>query len=136
MNKRQPALKESIQLVTIIALGAFFLVGNNVPIQALHKEEQALNKFDNLKDFADAVKKRDESKLLENDIPLLSLKASDIYKDADQQTQDCIDLAGKIGKNLGDQEIVHCSEDPNFYQNQISSNNNNNNNNSPDNTGN
>jgi len=48
---------------------------------------------------------------------------SGAYKGADEATRKCIDLAGKIGGKLGDQEIVHCSDDPNFYQNQISSNN-------------
>jgi hypothetical protein len=56
---------------------------------------------------------------------LNAFQDSGAYKGADEATQKCIDLAGKIGGKLGDQEIVHCSEDPNFYQNQISSNNNN-----------
>jgi hypothetical protein len=60
---------------------------------------------------------------------LNAFQDSGAYKGADANTQDCIDLAGKIGDNLTDQEIVHCSEDPNFYQNQISNTNNNNNNN-------
>jgi hypothetical protein len=42
--------------------------------------------------------------------------------------QDCIGLAGKIGDNLGDQEIVNCSEDPNFYKNQIANTDDNNDN--------
>src|SRR3546814_6127767 len=45
-----------------------------------------------------------------------------------EQTQDCIDLAGKIGDNLIDQEIVRCSEDTNFFQNQIASTDDNNDN--------
>lgn len=47
---------------------------------------------------------------------------SGAYQGANEATQDCVDLAGKIGDNLGDQEIVRCSEDPNFFQNQISNN--------------
>jgi hypothetical protein len=39
---------------------------------------------------------------------------SDAYKGEDEATQKCIDLAGKIGGKLGDQKIIHCSEDPNF----------------------
>ena len=117
MNKRQPRVKLSLLLVTIIALGAFLLVGNNIPVQALHKEEQKLDKFNNLKDFADAVRNGD-AKI--DKIPLLSMKASNIYDDADKQTQDCINLAAKIGKGLVSKEIVHCVDDVNFYKNQIS----------------
>jgi hypothetical protein len=32
-------------------------------------------------------------------------------------------LAGKIGGNLIDYEIVRCPEDPNFFKNQIANNN-------------
>jgi polyhydroxyalkanoate synthesis regulator phasin len=59
-------------------------------------------------------------------IALSDFQNSGAYKGADPQTQKCIDLAGKIGKNLGDWEIVHCSEDASFYHNLISNNNNNN----------
>jgi len=58
---------------------------------------------------------------------LNAFQDSGAYQGADQETQDCIDLAGKIGDNLIDQEIVHCSEDPSFFQNQISNTDNNNN---------
>ncbi|MDP9305606.1 MAG: hypothetical protein M3O68_04600 [Thermoproteota archaeon] len=59
-------------------------------------------------------------------ISLSAFQDSGAYQGADQGTQDCIDLGGKIGHNLGDQEIVNCSEDPNFYRNEISNNNDNN----------
>jgi polyhydroxyalkanoate synthesis regulator phasin len=76
-----------------------------------------LDKFDSLKEFADAVKNGD-AKI--DKIPLLSMKASKIYDDADKQTQDCINLAAKIGKTLVSKEVVHCVDDVNFYKNQIS----------------
>ena len=61
------------------------------------------------------------------DISLNAFQDSGAYQRADEETQDCIDLAGKIGDNLGDHEIVNCFEDPNFYKNQISNADNNNN---------
>jgi polyhydroxyalkanoate synthesis regulator phasin len=61
------------------------------------------------------------------DISLNAFQDSGAYQGANKQTQDCIDLAGKIGDNLGDHEIVNCFEDPNFYKNQISNADNNNN---------
>jgi polyhydroxyalkanoate synthesis regulator phasin len=83
-------------------------------------------KYDNLNDLVDDIKNHVV------DIEDISLKAfqdSAAYQEADQETQDCIDLAGKIGDNLGDQEIVNCSDDPNFYEDQISNTNINDNNN-------
>ena len=70
-----------------------------------------------------------------DEISLSAFQDSGAYQGADQETQDCIDLAAKIGDNLGDQEIVNCSEDPNFYRNEISSTGSNDENNS-DNNGN
>jgi len=58
---------------------------------------------------------------------LNAFQDSGAYQGADEETQDCIDLAGKIGNNLGDQEIVRCTEDTNFFQNKISNTDNNNN---------
>jgi hypothetical protein len=49
------------------------------------------------------------------------------YQGADKQTQDCIDLAGKIGDKLGGQELVHCSEDANYFESKLSNTDNNNN---------
>jgi hypothetical protein len=49
-----------------------------------------------------------------DDINLNASQGSDAYKGEDEATQKCIDLAGKIGGKLGDQKIIHCSEDPNF----------------------
>ena len=87
-------------------------------------------KYDNLNDLVDDIKNHVVDI---EDISLNAFQDSGAYQKADQETQDCIDLAGKIGHNLGDQEIVNCSEDPNFYEGQISNTNSNDNNNSDDN---
>jgi hypothetical protein len=58
-----------------------------------------------------------------DEIPLDDFKNTGAYQGADEQTQDCIDLAAKIGSNLIDYEIVRCSEDQNFFKNQIGNNN-------------
>lgn len=46
---------------------------------------------------------------------LNTFQDSAAYKGADKQTQNCIDLPGKIGNNLADQEIVHCSENSEYF---------------------
>jgi hypothetical protein len=80
--------------------------------------------YDDLNDLVDDIKNRVVD---DENIALNAFQDSGAYQGADEQTQDCIDLAGKIGDNLTDREIVHCSEDPNFFEIQISNNANNNN---------
>ena len=80
--------------------------------------------YDNFNDLVNDIKNR----IVDiEDISLNAFQDSGAYQGADKQIQDCIDLAGKIGHNLGDHEIVNCFEDPNFYKNQISNADNNNN---------
>jgi hypothetical protein len=67
---------------------------------------------------------------------LNAFQDSGAYQGADKETQDCIDLAAKIGDSLTDREVVHCSDDPNYFQNRISNTNNNINNNNTDDIGN
>ena len=53
-------------------------------------------------------------------ISLKDFQNSEAYTGANEQTQACIDLAGKVGNNLADKEIVHCSEDTNYFKNKYS----------------
>ena len=53
-------------------------------------------------------------------IPLNAFQDSGAYQSASKQVQDCIDLAGKIGEKLGDQEIVHCSKDASYFEHKLS----------------
>src|SRR6185436_15238463 len=117
MNNSRPIVNISLLLGTIIAVSAFFLVFNNIPVQALHKEQQLLESFDDLTDFAKAVKSGDEE--LE-EIPIQSMKAADIYDDADDNLKDCIDQAAEIGDSLTDREVVHCVDDVNYFNNKYS----------------
>jgi polyhydroxyalkanoate synthesis regulator phasin len=80
--------------------------------------------YDNFNDLVNDIKNH----IVDiEDISLNAFQDSGAYQGADKQIQDCIDLAGKIGDNLGDHEIVNCFEDPSFYKNQISNADNNNN---------
>jgi hypothetical protein len=117
MNNSRPIVNISLLLGTIIAVSAFFLVFNNIPVQALHKEEQLLESFDDLADFAKAVRNGDEDI---EEIPIQSMKAADIYDDADDGLKDCIDQAAEIGDSLTDREVVHCVDDVNYFNNKYS----------------
>jgi len=70
--------------------------------------------YDDLNKLIDDIK----NKRVDFEISLNTFKNSGAYKGADKVMQDCIDLAGKIGKNLIDYEIVRCAEDTNFFKNQ------------------
>jgi hypothetical protein len=87
---------------------------NNTNNQSSNTDRNNPEDYDDLNELIDNIKDGDV------DIDEISLNAfqdSGAYQGADEETQDCIDLAGKIGDNLGDQEIVRCSEDTNFFQN-------------------
>ncbi|MGC2440031.1 MAG: hypothetical protein WA390_01305 [Nitrososphaeraceae archaeon] len=84
---------------------------NNTNNQSSNTDTNNPEGYDDLNELIDNIKNGDV------DIDEISLNAfqdSGAYQGADEETQDCIDLAGKIGDNLGDQEIVRCSEDTNF----------------------
>ena len=118
VNKQQ-SIQTCLLLIIVITLGMFFSVSNIIPILALHEEEQLLNNYDDLQEFANAVKDGDEQI---EDIPLESMEASDIYEDADESLQDCIDLAAEVGDSLTDKEVVHCVDDVNYFKNKYPTN--------------
>ena len=117
MNNSRSIVNISLLLGTIIAVSAFFLVFNTIPAQALHKEQQLLESFDDLADFAKAVRNGDSDI---EEIPIQSMKAADIYDDADDTLKDCIDQAAEIGDSLTDREVVHCVDDVNYFNNKYS----------------
>ncbi|HEX5921130.1 MAG TPA: hypothetical protein VFY55_05065 [Nitrososphaeraceae archaeon] len=119
MLNKHISIQTSLLILIIIILETFFFVGNIIPILALHEEQQILDNYDDLQEFADAVKDGDEQI---EDIPLESMEASDIYADANESLQDCIDLAAEVGDSLTDKEVVHCVDDANYFKNKYSTN--------------
>ena len=74
-----------------------------LPIQGLHKETALLKKYDKLEDLVNDIKhsKVNFKKYRNNyGISPTVMKDSEIYKGADKNVQDCIDIAGEIGNNL------------------------------------
>ena len=43
-------------------------------------------------------------------------KDSAVYKNANEDVRNCIDLANKVGEKLGDYEIVRCFENTNYFE--------------------
>src|SRR4029453_9611191 len=118
MVNKQQSVQTSLLVIIIFTLKTLFFVGDMIPVQALHKEEQLVDNYDDLQEFADSVKDGDEE--IES-IPLEWMISTDTYDDADESLQDCIDSA-KIGDNLADNEVVQCIEDVNFFKNKYSPN--------------
>jgi len=87
---------------------------NNTNNQSSNTDTNNPEGYDDLNELIDNIKKGDVDT---DEISLNAFQDSGAYQGADEETQDCIDLAGKIGDNLGDQEIVRCSEDTKFFQN-------------------
>jgi len=79
----------------------------------LNKEETNLQHYNNLRQLVDDIK---NGVLNEDKIPFSDFKNSGAYQNADKNMQDCINLAAKIGHNLRDDEIVHCSENVNYFK--------------------
>src|SRR4030095_12714728 len=100
-------------LVTIISLGIFFFIGSIIPVEALKKDGTLLEDYNNLKELVADIK---NGNFNDDQISLNDFKNAVAYQDADENTQDCINLAGKIGHNLGDNEIVHCFENANYFK--------------------
>ena len=119
MVNKQQSVQTSLLVIIIFTLKTFFFAGDMIPVQALHKEEQLLDNYDDLQEFAYSVKDGDEE--IES-IPLEWMISTDIYGDADDSLQDCIDSAAKVGDGLADNEVVQCIEDVNFFKNKYSPN--------------
>ena len=119
-----PMTEVPLLLGTIICLGAFFLIDNNIPVQALHKEEQLLEDYDDLADFANAVRNGDTVRNGDKDleeIQIRSMESAGIYNDADDNMKDCIEPATEVGHSLSKREVIHCVYDANYFQNKYSS---------------
>ena len=103
---------------------------SNIDNQSSNTNAKKPEQYDNLSELVEDIKSHFID--IEN-IALSAFQDSGAYQGANKEIQDCIDLAGKIGEKLGDQEIVRCSEDANYFENKLSDTDNSNNNDNTDN---
>ena len=120
MKKKQRILTLLI-IVTIVTIGTFFFIGSIIPIEAGKKDGTLLEDYKNLKELVGDIKNGDFD---DDQISLNDFDNSVAYQHADENMQDCIKLAAKIGHNLEDSEIVHCFKNENYYKQKYSSGNN------------
>ena len=89
--------------------------GNN--LQSLNNNTKSPDEYENLNNLVQDLKSH---VIINEEFPLSAFQDSGAYKGADKQTQDCIDLAAKIGSSLTYREIVHCVQDANYFENKLS----------------
>ncbi|MDW0181404.1 MAG: hypothetical protein QOK78_11125 [Nitrososphaeraceae archaeon] len=104
-----PSLKISLILGTIIMIGTIVLFNNN----SIYAKQAIWRDFDNMKDLVAAIRSGEKN---DNNINWEKFQDSDIYQNEDKDSKECLQLAHKIGNNLGDYEIVHCFRDENYFK--------------------
>jgi hypothetical protein len=91
-------------------IGTIVLVNNN----SIYAKQAIWRDFDNIKDLVAAIRSGEKN---DNNINWEKFQDSDIYQNENKDSKECLQLAHKIGNNLGDYEIVHCFRDENYFKN-------------------
>jgi hypothetical protein len=91
-------------------IGTIVLVNNN----SIYAKQAIWRDFDNMKDLVAAIRSGEKN---DNNINWEKFQDSDIYQNENKDSKECLQLAHKIGNNLGDYEIVHCFRDENYFKN-------------------
>lgn len=75
--------------------------------------EEIWEDYENMEDMVKDVRNggKDDDK-----VDYDKFKDSSVYKNEDEDTRNCIDLANKVGEKLGDYEIVRCFENTNYFK--------------------
>ena len=124
INKQKPVAK-LIVLAQVMSLAAVLYAQVSIPAYALHKEAALLENYNSLEDLVRDIRngKIDFKDFRSSDgISPTVMRDSELYDKIDNSTQKCLDFAGRVGNELGDREIVRCSEDPNYFKSKYAPN--------------
>src|SRR6187401_3094863 len=91
-------------------LGTIVLFNNNI----IYAQQAIWRDFNNMKELVAAIRNGEKN---DNNINWEKFQDSGIYQNEDKDSTACLQLAHKIGNNLGDYEIVHCFRDENYFKN-------------------
>ena len=91
-------------------IGTIVLFNNN----SIYAKQAIWRDFNNMKDLVAAIRNGEKN---DNNINWEKFQDSGIYQNEDKDSKECLQLAHKIGNNLGDYEIVHCFRDENYFKN-------------------
>ena len=112
MNRGQP-ISTFLIIVTILTIGTL-LIGSNYFANA---NGALWSDYHSMKNLTQAIEGR---KVNDDNINWQKFKTSDIYQDAGNNTQKCLKLAHKVGNNIADNEIVHCSKNVKYFKQKYS----------------
>src|SRR5438093_92802 len=116
--KKKQKISTLLIIVTIVTIGTFFFIGSISSIEAVKRDRTLLEDYKNLTELVGDIKNGDFN---DDQISLNDFKNSVAYQHADENMQDCIKLAAKIGHNLGDNEIVHCFKNEDYFKQKYNS---------------
>src|SRR5206468_40521 len=116
--KKKQKISTLLIIVTIVTIGTFFFIGSISSIEAVKRDRTLLADYKNLTELVGDIKNGDFN---DDQISLNDFKNSVAYQHADENMQDCIKLAAKIGHNLGDNEIVHCFKNEDYFKQKYNS---------------
>src|SRR5213593_3201335 len=119
--KKKQKISTLLIIVTIVTIGTFFFIGSISSIEAVKRDRTLLEDYKNLTELVGDIKNGDFN---DDQISLNDFKNSVAYQHADENMQDCIKLATKIGHNLEDYEIVHCFKNEDYFKQKYSRGNN------------
>ena len=108
MSSGQP-IPHFLIIVTIVTIGTM-LIGSNYFVNT---EGAVWNDYDSMKKLVQAIH---DGKVNDNSINWTKFRTSDIYQNVSNDTQKCLNLAHKVGDNIADREIVHCSENNKYFK--------------------
>jgi hypothetical protein len=100
-------------IVTMSTIG-MLVIGSNFFVYA---DEARLSNFHSMKKLVQAI----EAGKVDNDkIGWENFRTSEIYQNAGNNTQKCLNLAHKVGDNIADNEIVHCYKNDKYFKQKYS----------------
>src|SRR6187397_876708 len=90
-------------------IGTIVLFNNN----SIYAKQAIWRDFNNMKDLVAAIRNGEKN---DDNINWEKFQDSGIYQNEDKDSKECLQLAHKIGNNLGDYEIVHCFRNENYFK--------------------
>ncbi|MGV8106596.1 MAG: hypothetical protein ACP5OH_02365 [Nitrososphaerota archaeon] len=81
--------------------------------------EEIWEDYENMEDMVKDIRNGDKD---DDKVDYNKFKDSTVYKNGDEDTRNCIDLANKVGEKLGDYEIVRCFENTNYFKEKYADN--------------
>jgi hypothetical protein len=92
---------------------AFFVVSITTTTIQILAVEEIWEDYKTMQEMVKDIKNGDKD---DDKVDYNKFKNSTVYKNAEEDVRNCIDLANKVGGKLGDYEIVRCFENTNYIK--------------------